>query len=111
MLVDKVSSLENKVVAIKLISGEEIVAKCLEFDPDKKIKVVKIKQPVVLFVDSPRQTTNGSTKVHLEPWMLSIPPSTVISLRYDHIVYIAEAAENAGREYARLLDQATANVN
>lgn len=101
MLIEKESNLQDKVVTMKLVSGEEILARCIEHDK----KNIKIKQPIVLVVDSPRQKgTNGQTRVTFEPWMLSLGPSQPITLRNDHIVYMAEAGENANREYLKVTD-------
>lgn len=110
MLIEKDPDLEDKIIALKMISGEEILAKCVQYSDDKKLKIIKIKQPVVLVIDSPRQKTNGQTHVSFEPWMLSLSPNEIISLRSDHIVYIAEAGEQAMANYRRATEPRT-NAN
>jgi hypothetical protein len=107
MLLEKPSNLEDKVISLKLVSGEEILAKCVKNDFDKRTKTISIKQPLILVVDSPRQKTNGQTHVSFEPWILSLSPAEVISLKTDHIVYLAEAGENAVIQYCKATEKRT----
>jgi hypothetical protein len=99
MLVEKEISYEDKVVAVKLISGEELLARCVQDDHSKKTKVVRVKQPLCLSVGNPRVNEQGMTRVMFTPWMLSLGPDAMITIKSEHILSLAEASDNARQQY------------
>jgi hypothetical protein len=107
MLVEKETNFENKIIAVKLISGDELLARCVLDDHNKKTKLLKVKQPLSLSVGNPRTNEQGMTRVMFTPWMLSLGPDAVITLKTDHILFLSEAGQNASQQYENAVSTRT----
>ena len=105
MLVEKEVNFEGKIVAVKMISGDELLARCVQDEHSKKSKILKVKQPLSLTIGNPRQTEDGVTRVTFTPWMLSLGPEEIITIKSDHVLFLAEAGENAIMKYEKAISR------
>jgi hypothetical protein len=100
MLVEKDKSFEGKIVSVKLVNSEEILAFCVKDDHTSKARQVVLRQPVKLMASEPPQTSaDGLTKVAFYPWIFGVGPDEDLVIKNDHILVLAEAGENAARQY------------
>jgi hypothetical protein len=94
MLVSKKPNLNGKIVAAKLISGEEIMAKLLSSEDG----CIKLNRPVSYIMgvnpDNPDQT-----EVMFSPWMLGVELETTVELDVKHILFMGQAATEAADRY------------
>lgn len=98
MLVEKKSE-DTKVVAIKMITGEEVIARKLSEDATG----VRITRPLSMIMaenpDNPQQT-----RVMFTPWMVAAGKEMMV-VKHEHIIVIMEARPDAAEQY----DQAVTN--
>jgi len=92
MLVEKKDGLNGKAIAIKLLTGEEIIAHCVE-DLNGELRIVN---PLAM-VMMPGEEQEGM--VMFAPWMLALDDDTVITIPHDkYVVYVA-ARRDASQQY------------
>jgi hypothetical protein len=94
MLKTKEESFSNKIVSIKFISGEEIIAQCIEYE---RGHFVLVKRPLSLVMATNRE--NSKAQVNFAPWMLSINDDQIVSLDLNKIMFVAEAKSDAAKQY------------
>jgi hypothetical protein len=89
------TELESHIVAVKLITGEEIIAK---LDPASTNQLFKFQRPLAMVLGEvpgkPHQT-----QVMFTPWMLALDENEVASVRNEHVVAIAAARKDAAIQY------------
>lgn len=95
MLVEKEVQV-NKIVAIKVSSGEEIIA----FQTKEDDVSIHVKRPLILIMtevpNSPQRT-----QVVFAPWMLGISHEETVILKKQNILFMSEAVEDAASEYEK----------
>lgn len=96
MLVERAPE-NTKIVAIKLITGEEVIARQLNTTGD----TVMISRPLSMIMaenpDNPAQT-----RVMFTPWMVAAGKETV-SVKNQHILAICPAREDAADQYEQAI--------
>lgn len=96
MLVEKKSE-DTKVVAIKLLTGEEIIARKL----NEEDNAVLISRPLAMVMaenpDNPQQT-----RVMFTPWMVAAGKD-MMRLRKEHIVVMVDARPDAADQYEQAI--------
>jgi len=82
-----------KVVAVKLVTGEEIIAKFIELENG----TLKVETPLAMIMaenpDNPTQT-----RVMFTPWMIA-SANVAIEIREQFVVSLVEAREDAADQY------------
>jgi hypothetical protein len=94
MLKIKEESFVDKIVAIKFVSGEEIIAECVDYEQSN---TVIIKRPLSLVMVTNKE--NSRAQVNFAPWILSINDDQIVKLHVEKIMFIAEAKKDAARQY------------
>lgn len=96
MLVEKKS--ENSiVVSIKLVTGEEVIARKLSEDVD----YVRISRPLAMVMaDSPDNPTQ--TRVMFTPWMVAAGKE-MMNIKTQHIIAIVPARDDAADQYEQAI--------
>lgn len=96
MLVEKKTS-QSQIVAIKLITGEEIIAKLVSYEHGS----ANLSNPLAMVMaenpDNPTQT-----RVMFTPWLVAAGKD-VIEVREQHIVALAPAREDAKEQYEQAI--------
>jgi hypothetical protein len=98
MLVSKKPNLNGKIVAAKLISGEEIMAKLISVDDG----CVKLNRPVS-YVMGVNPDNSEQAEVMFSPWMLGIEFDTTVELDVKHILFMGESSEDATTKYKAVM--------
>lgn len=97
MLKEKPTTKFPYVAAIKLVTGEEIIAKVISeeggYHLDKPLAMVMAENP-----DNPQQT-----RVMFTPWMVAAGDKPVVVLK-PHMLAITEAREDAAEQYTQAVD-------
>jgi hypothetical protein len=100
MLVIKKQNLNGKVIAIKLISGEEIMAKLISTED----KTIILSNPVSYVMNmNPENPEQG--EVMFAPWMLGIDMNSSIEINIDHILYFGAANKDASSKYSEAIGE------
>lgn len=96
MLVEKKSE-NTKVVAIKLVTGEEVIARRLSDDDGHII----VSRPLAMVMaenpDNPSQT-----RVMFTPWMVAAGKD-VVTIKNQHIIAVVPAREDAADQYEQAI--------
>ena len=96
MLKEKNSPLSGtalNIVALKLVTGEEIIAKFVEMENG----ILKVKSPLsMVMAENPDNPTQ--TRVMFTPWMVAARVTT-FEIREQFIVSLVEAREDAAIQY------------
>jgi hypothetical protein len=94
MLVSKKPKLDGKIVAAKLVSGEEIMAKLVSSEDG----CIRLNKPVSYIMgvnpDNPDQT-----EVLFSPWMVGVDLDTTVELDIKHILFMGQAGTDATDRY------------
>lgn len=89
------TTLEGIVVTVKLITGEEIIAKLL---PTENPHMFKFKRPLALVMGevpgAPHQT-----QVMFTPWMLALDENEPATIRHEHVLAMSPARKDAAQQY------------
>lgn len=94
MLVSKSINYTGRVVALKLVTGEEIIARVTD-DTDTNLV---LKRPLsMVMMAGEEDESQGS--VAFAPWMLAIPDDALVSLSKSSIVYVHEARKDAAEQW------------
>lgn len=92
MLVEKKPQ-DSAVVAIKLVTGEEVIARKLSDDDNHLI----VSRPLAMVMaenpDNPQQT-----RVMFTPWMVAAGKD-VVTIKNAHVVAVTAAREDAAEQY------------
>ena len=102
MLVSKKDNLVGKVIAAKLISGEEIMAKVISIDNS----IVSLSRPVS-YVMGVQSEKSKQGNVMFAPWMLGVEIKTVIEINNNHILFMAPAGADAALKYKEAVGDST----
>ena len=95
MLVNNNVNPAGKVVAIKLTTGEEIIARCMS---DANHDSIIVKRPLSLVLASmPDSEEQGM--IVFTPWMLGIEDDTQVKLMKSSIIFMAPARKDAETQY------------
>ena len=106
MLVIKKINLDGKIIAAKLISGEEIMAKLISVDDG----VVHLNNPVSYVMNmNPDNPEQG--EVMFAPWMLGIDMGSSIEIDEKHILYMGVASSDATSKYIEAIGETTIHNN
>lgn len=97
------STLKGKVSSIKLLSGEEIIARVVEYD--KPANILEIKNPLAMVMMPNDDGVQGM--VAFAPWMLGVPDDTNISINTSHVMAINEARPDAASQYSQAVGEDT----
>jgi hypothetical protein len=96
MLVEKKAS-DQVVVAIKLISGEELIARRLSDDDNHII----VSRPLAMIMaDNPDNPTQ--TRVMFTPWMVAAGKETM-TIKNAHVIAVVPARADAAEQYEQAL--------
>lgn len=99
MLVKK-PSLIQKIAAIKLTSGEEILGKVT----NEEINFITIDKPVMMVMtanpDAPDQAV-----ISFVPWMLGIRDNQPVTIEYSKIIFAAESRGDASDQYRQAVGE------
>ena len=90
--------LEGFIVAIKLISGEEIIGRVVNEQPN----LLMISQPLS-FIMHPNPKSPNQAMVSFAPWMIGIRDNQIVSLSLDKILFVAEARGDASDQYRQAI--------
>lgn len=83
----------NDVVAIKLVSGEELLAKLVSINGDE----YTVEKPVLMHLVP---VGNGQAQVQFAPFMLGLEPDAKITISYSKMVLRPVVArDDAGKQY------------
>ena len=96
MLVEKKAE-NTKVVAIKLTTGEEIIARKLS-DDDHHIMVSR--PLAMVMAENPENPTQ--TRVMFTPWMVAAGKE-VMSINNNHVIAVVPAREDAAEQYEQAI--------
>lgn len=96
MLVERAPE-NTKIVAIKMITGEEVIARQLGTSGD----AVMISRPLsMIMAETPDNPTQ--TRVMFAPWMVAAGKETV-TIKNQHIIAISPAREDAAEQYEQAI--------
>lgn len=96
MLVEKKSE-DSIVVSIKLVTGEEVIARKLSEDANQ----VRISRPLAMVMaDSPDNPTQ--TRVMFTPWMVAAGKE-MMNIKTQHIIAIVPARDDAADQYEQAI--------
>ena len=87
----------NDVKVIKLITGEEVIARVTE----EKNNLISLEKPMILQMLAPDRTT-GQIPFALVPWMKAAKNERVI-ISTEHIIAEDEASEQTEKNYLQLV--------
>lgn len=90
----KVKNTQSTVTAIKMITGEEIIALVSEVTD----QVIKLKHPLTLVMTLP-EAGGDQGQVAFAPWMLGLESGQEITLQISRVVYHGPARSDAATEY------------
>lgn len=93
MLVENQVDLSGRIVAVKLTTGEEIVARCIEDDAS----VLTLRRPVSLVMS--HDTETDQAMVAFAPWMLALPEDTNVRIGRTRVVFAGEARRDVTEQY------------
>jgi hypothetical protein len=98
MLIEKAISVQE-VIAAKLITGEEVIARILEINADHFVLTL----PMTLVM---MQAQNGQGVIGMAPFMVGPAEGTKLKIEYSKIVAYAKARSDAAGQYI----QATSKI-
>jgi hypothetical protein len=76
---------------VKLVTGEELLAKVCAFEENDEVLIVLDNPIIVKFITIPNQTV---PLIKVEPW-INLSKSTTFILKRDHIVLITEVKDES----------------
>lgn len=92
--------LEGCIVAIKLISGEEIIARVVVEQPS----FLSLSHPLS-FIMHPNPTAPNQAVVSFAPWMIGIHDTQIVTILMDKIIFAAEARGDASDQYRQAIGE------
>ena len=95
MLVEK---LNNKIITIKLISGEEIMAECV----DSSSSSLTIKNPMMMALNEIKDTSQ--VMITFFPWAISISNKMSIVLELSKIITYGTSRDDAAEQYRKTIE-------
>lgn len=95
MLVSKQIDYTNRVVALKLITGEEVIARVTQVTDT----TLTLKRPLSMVMMQGGEEDESQGSVAFAPWMLAIPEDALVELSKDRIVYVHEARKDAAEQW------------
>lgn len=98
MLISK----KSKVVSVKLISGEEIIAKLT----DESGAFYALYTPL-MFVLSSEKTEDGRNNVVFAPWMVGVDMNSNIEIKKDKVLAVCSASKVAEEQYLEAIGEST----
>lgn len=102
MLVEK-KSLTGKVGILKLVTGEEIIARIPE--DNYPTGAVKVKNPLAMVMMPSDDGNQGM--VAFAPWMLGVDEDTEIAIEPSKIIALASARVDAASQYSQAVGEET----
>ena len=87
----------NDVKVLKLITGEEVIARVIE----EKNNLITLEKPMILQVMAPDRTT-GQIPFALVPWMKAAKNEKV-TISTEHIIAEDEASEQTNKNYLQVV--------
>lgn len=102
MLVQNTPNFKDKIVTLKLITGEEIIARATYHD--SLTKVISVKNPLSM-VMIPNEDNNQGM-VAFAPWMLSIGDDESVDIEPRSYIVVAVARPDAAEQYSRAVGEA-----
>lgn len=102
MLVQNEVSLTNKVVVLKLVSGEEVIARVVSSDAQK----IVIKNPLLMVMMPEDDGVQGM--VAFAPWVLGANDNVGLPINLIHVVTHTEARTDAATQYSRAIGEEVA---
>lgn len=91
----------NKTFSLKLVTGEELIAKLLEYTTD----YIRIKNPMSLVMVSAPEGENSPGHVAFAPWMLAPPEDQVYTIKTSNIIHICEVRPEAASQYKKAVNE------
>ena len=89
--------MENNVKVLKLITGEEVIARITE---EKNVDLIYLDKPMILQMMVP--TSTGQMPFALIPWMKAAKNEKV-TISTEHILTEDDASEQTGKNYLQLV--------
>lgn len=96
MLVEN-KKLVDEVLAIKLVTGEEILARCTSEAP------LRVKNPLAMVMVPSEDSQQGM--VAFAPWFLGATDDESFPIREDHILALVIARSDAASQYAQAIGE------
>ena len=88
----------NDVKVLKLITGEEVIARVTE---EKNVDLITLEKPMILQMMAPDRTT-GQIPFALVPWMKAAKNEKVI-ISTEHIIAEDEGSDQTEKNYPQLV--------
>ena len=88
----------NDVKVLKLITGEEVIARVTE---EKNVDLITLEKPMILQMMAPDRTT-GQIPFAMVPWMKAAK-NEKITISIEHILVEDEASEQTEKNYLQLV--------
>jgi hypothetical protein len=95
MLVENHVDLSGRIIAVKLTTGEELVARCMDDNAD--VSVLSLRRPVSLVMSHDAETDQAM--VAFAPWMLALPDDAIVRIGRSRVVYAGEARRDVTEQY------------
>lgn len=99
MLIETNNSLTGKIGVFKMITGEEIIASVIE--DNHSLGFYKIKDALSMVMVPNEDSQQGM--VAFAPWILGAKDNAVLKIAETKIVLVAEAREDAARQYTQVM--------
>jgi len=96
MLIEK-NATENDIVAVKLISGEELIGRAISIPTDPSYQLV-LSKPIVLGM---QQTQTGELGLGFGPFMLGIEDDAKITLEASSYITMVKARDEIKQAYIK----------
>jgi hypothetical protein len=93
MLTAKTIDYTNRIVSVKLVTGEEIIARVVE----QKEHSLVFKRPLSMVMMAGDDDNQG--QVAFAPWMLGLPDDARVELPRERLVYVGESRKDAAEQY------------
>lgn len=109
MLVEKSKFNPGDIVAMKLVSGEEIIGRLVEYNAD----FIKITNPVLMILEMVEDEVqnpvtgqihkNQQAMVAFAPFMLGMPDNEPLKIGFTKYITVCKAREDAANQYKSAL--------
>lgn len=113
MLVEKPNYNPGDIVSVKLMSGEEIIARLTEYSTD----FIRVTNPVLMILEmvedevqhpaTGQMVKSQQAMVAFAPFMLGLPDNEVVRIGSAKYITIVKAREDAANQYKNALGPAT----
>lgn len=103
MLAPNTETNENKVLTMKMSSGEEVIARVVSED-NNKFFIKNPLMPVML----PSEDNSSQGMVAFVPWIISVERNKVISINKSNVLVYTVTSDDASKQYSIAMNE---NIN